>query len=138
MSARGILIADGDTKQRSEMAEYFSRQGYQVETTNSAVHAFCTILQKKTPVLLLGSDFDQKMSSAEMVNLLKMCNRQLAIILVSEQMLLPQSVKIREGGIFYQALRPESMDDRKEIRQAVECAFDKINRTSRKDRPVNS
>lgn len=131
MSERGILIADSDTKLRGEMADFFSRQGYQVETTNSAVHAFCSILQKKTPVLLLGSDFDHKISSAEMVNLLKMCNRHLAIILVSEKMLLPQAIRIREGEIFYHALRPETPNDHREVRQAVECAFDKINRTKR-------
>lgn len=131
MSERGILIADGDTKLRWEMADFFSRQGYEVETTCSAVHAFCSILQKKIPVLLLGSDFDRKISSAEMVNLLKMCNRHLAIILVSEKVLLPQAIKIREGEIFYHALRPESAENHQEIRKAVECAFDKINRTKR-------
>ncbi|GAM10503.1 hypothetical protein OR1_02792 [Geobacter sp. OR-1] len=129
MSERGILIADSDSKLRSEMADYFSRQGYQVETTDSAVHAFCAILQKKTPVLLLGPDFDRKISSAEMVNLLKMCNRQLAIILVSEKLLLPQARKIRQEDIFYHALRPESPNDHKEVHKAVECAFNKLNRT---------
>jgi DNA-binding NtrC family response regulator len=129
MGERGILIADSDTKLRLEMADFFSRQGYQVETTNSAVHAFCSILQKKIPVLLLGSDFDRSISSVEMVDLLKMCNKRLAIILVSEKMLLPQAVKIRQGEIFYHALRPETAEDHQEVHQAVECAFDRINRS---------
>lgn len=131
MSERGILIADSDTRLRSEMADFFSRQGYQVETTNSAVHAFCSIMQRKIPVLLLGSDFDRKISSSEMVTLLKMCNRQLAIILVSEKMLLPQAIKIREREIFYHALRPESVDDHKEVHQAVKCAFNRISRNAK-------
>lgn len=105
MSEKGILIADSDTKLRWEMADFFSRQGYQVETSNSAVHAFCSILQKKIPVLLLGSDFDRRISSTEMVNLLKMCNRRLAIILVSETMLLPQAIKIGDEEIFYNTQR---------------------------------
>ena len=131
MSERGILIADSDNKLCWEMADFFSRQGYEVETTNSAVHAFCSILQKKIPVLLLGSDFDRKISTSEMVNLLKKCNRHLAIILVSEKLLLPQAIKIREGEIFYHALRPETPNDHNEVQKAVECAFDKINRNKR-------
>lgn len=138
MSERGILIADSDTKLRWEMADFFSRRGYEVETTNSAVHAFCSILQKRIPVLLLGADFDRKISSAEMVNLLKMCNRELAIILVSENMLLPQAIKIREGEIFYHALKPKSLNDHQEVREAVECAFDKINRTRRLGPPARA
>lgn len=138
MSERGILIADSDTRLRSEMADFFSRQGYQVETTNSAVHAFCRILQRKIPVLLLGSDFDRKISSSEIVTLLKRCNRQLAIILVSETVLLPQAIKFREGEIFYHALRPETADDHKEVHQAVECAFKSISHNVKRRQVANA
>ena len=129
MNDRGILIADADTRLRGEMADFFSSRGYMVETSDSAVHAFCSILQKKIPVLLLGSEFDRSISPAELVRLLKMCNRHLAIIVVSEKMLLPQERRMRENGIFYHALKPGNPGDTGEIGEAVECAFRTISRS---------
>lgn len=125
---KGILIADKDSRLRREMADYFKTQGYSVETTDSAVHTLCTILEKETPVLLLGNDFDSRLSSSDLVQLLKKCNRHLAIVLVSERLELPQARKFRQEQIFYHALKPETMDDQEEIRQAVECAIDSVNK----------
>lgn len=125
---KGILIADKDSRLRREMADYFKTQGYSVETTDSAVHTLCTILEKDTPVLLLGNDFDSRLSSSDLVQLLKKCNRHLAIVLVSERLELPQARKFRQEQIFYHALKPETMDDQEEIRQAVECAIDSVSK----------
>lgn len=120
---RGIIIADKDTDVRKEVADIFIEAGYQVETTDSAVHVLCNILEKQTPVVLLGNDFDNKVTSADLIHLLKKCNRQLAVILVSDEASLPIVRKIRREGIFYHALKPSSPEDKEEIRQAVGCAF---------------
>ena len=125
MDERGILIADRDTEFREQVAGYFRDAGYQVETTDSAVHAFCSILEKQTPVVLLGNDFDKKIAAADLIHLLKKCNRRLAVILVSDELPLPIIRKIRVEGIFYHALKPGRSEDHEEIRQAVECAFGK-------------
>ena len=123
MTERGILIADKDTEARREVADYFADAGYKVETTDSAVHVLCNILEKKTPVVLLGSDFDNKVASTDLIQLLKKCNRNLTIILVSDECSLPVVRKIRKEGIFYHALKPRNPADREEIRQAVQCAM---------------
>lgn len=123
MSEREILIADKDTEVRKEVADIFIEAGYQVETTDSAVHVLCNILEKQTPVVLLGNDFDNKVTSADLIHLLKKCNRRLAVILVSDEESLPIVRKIRREGIFYHALKPSSPEDKEEIRQAVGCAF---------------
>lgn len=123
MNERGILIADKDTEVRKEVADIFVEAGYQVETTDSAVHVLCNILEKQTPVVLLGNDFDSKVTSADLIHLLKKCNRKLAVILVSDEASLPVVRKIRREGIFYHALKPSSPEDKEEIRQAVGCAF---------------
>ena len=123
MEEQNILIADKDTRYLQQLAEYFAVAGYQVETTNSAVHVICNILKKKAPVLVLGSDFDQKIDLPQLLQLLKKCNRHLAVILVSDEATLPMVRRIRKEGIFYHALRPVAPTDREEIRQAVECAF---------------
>ncbi|HEY3309636.1 MAG TPA: response regulator [Desulfuromonadaceae bacterium] len=123
MEDQGILVADKDTAFLREVAEYFSEAGYQVETTDSAVHVICNIIKKNTPVVLLGSDFDQKIDLLELVKLLKRCNRHLAVILVSDEASLPMVRRIRQEGIFYHALRPVNSEDMSEIMQAVKCAL---------------
>lgn len=123
MKEQGILVADKDTEFLREVADHFSDAGYHVETTNSAVRVISNILEKQTPVVLLGSDFDKKINLLELVRLLKKCNRHLAVILVSDEASLPIVKRIRQEGIFYYALRPVSPEDTNEIKQAVECAL---------------
>lgn len=123
MDERGIIIADRDADFRTQVAEYFRKAGYEVETTDSTVHVLCSILQKKTPVLLLGSDFDQKVSSSDLIHLLKKCNRHLNVIMISDDLPLNQARQVRKAGIFYQAMKPVETGDTEELGQAVECAF---------------
>ena len=123
MEEHGILVADKDTAFLREVADHFSEAGYHVETTNSAVHVISNILEKQTPVVLLGSDFDKKINLLDLLRFLKKCNRHLAVILVADEATLPKVRRVRREGIFYHALRPIAPIDREEIRQAVECAF---------------
>jgi DNA-binding NarL/FixJ family response regulator len=125
MEERGIIIADRDAAYRKEMADFFETSGYCVETTDSAVHVLCSILEKRTPVLLLGNDFDKKVATADLIHLLKKCNRNLNVIIVSDDMPLAQARRVREEGIFYHALKPATSGDTEEIGMAVECAFQK-------------
>ena len=130
MDERGIIIADRDAAFRKQVADHFKKAGYKVETTDSAVHVLCNILEKQTPVLLLGSDFDKKVSSADLIHLLKKCNRHLSVIMVSDDMPLAQARQVRQEGIFYHAMKPATASDTEELGMAVECAFEK-HRTSR-------
>jgi DNA-binding NtrC family response regulator len=123
MKEHGILVADKDTEFLKEVTDYFGDAGYEVETTDSAVHVICNILKKKTPVVLLGSDFDKKVDLLNLVQLLKKCNRHLAVIMVSDEESLPIVRRIRQEGIFYHALRPVTPEDKDEIKQAVKCAL---------------
>lgn len=140
MSEREILVADSDNEIRRQMAESFRDAGYDVETTDSAVHVFCTVLEKQIPVVLLGSGFDNKMALTDMVRLLKNCNRHLTIILVSDNESLPVIRTIRQEGIFYHALKPSGQHDTAEILSAVECAFNKTGKYDGKQakRPADS
>lgn len=60
---------------------------------------------------------------ARFVPLLKKCNRNLSIILVSDEMPLELVRQIRKEGIFYHALKPLENESWEEIRQVVACAF---------------
>lgn len=132
MSDREILVADSDSESRNQMADSFRDAGYNVETTDSATHVFCTVLEKQIPVVLLGSGFDKKMALAEMVRLLKKCNRHLTIILISDNETLPAIRSVRQEGIFYHALKPVGLEDTAEILSAVECAFNSTERNEGK------
>lgn len=122
---RGLLIADKDLDCRKQMAELFIEAGYNVIVTNSAANALDGILKNTAQVVLLGSEFDE-LTAADLIPLLKQCNRNLTIILVSADTSLPLIRKLRNEGIFYHALKPVNGEDKEEIRQAVKCAFESM------------
>jgi len=107
------------------MAELFIEAGYNVIVTNSAANALNGILKKTAQVVLLGSGFDD-LTAADLIPLLKKCNRKLSIILLTNDTSLPLIRKLRSEGIFYHALKPVNGEDREEIRQVVQCAFQKF------------
>lgn len=111
MEEKGILVADKDTRFLRHVADYFEGSGYDVEITESTVHILCNILNKHTPVVILGSDFDKRIDLVQMIHLLKKCNRHLAVILVSDESSLPQVRRTRHDEIFHHALRPVSDSD---------------------------
>ena len=106
----GLLIADKDVEARRQMADLFIEEGYNVTVTSSAANALHGILKRTAQVVLVGGDFDD-----------------LTVILVSGEKSPAFIRKLRREGIFYHALKPLDDEDREEIRQAVHCAFDRLN-----------
>lgn len=123
MTERRILIADKDPETRKRMADLFIETGIPVETTGSATRVLSDILQQQSPLVLLGAEFDENVAAADLIRLLKNCNRHLSIILIANNASLPSVRKFRQEGIFYHALKPVSSEDEEEICSAVECAF---------------
>ncbi|GLI37421.1 response regulator [Geobacter hydrogenophilus] len=121
----GLLIADNDTVARKELADLFIEAGYNVTVTNSAANALYGILKKTAQVVLIGSEFDN-FKAGDLIPLLKQCDRNVTIILVSDEDSLPVMRKLRKEGIFYHALKPVKPEDKEEIRQAVRCAFENL------------
>ncbi|MDA3902827.1 MAG: response regulator [Desulfuromusa sp.] len=119
----GLLIANKNQAAREQMATLFEVDGYAVTTADSVVNSLEGILDKSIQVVLLGGVFDEQQIS-KYVPLLKKCNRNLSIILVSDEMPLELLRRIRKEGIFYHALRPVADESWDELRQAVSCAFE--------------
>jgi len=119
---QGLLIAEQDMDSRKQIADLLIEAGYNVTVTNSAADAVEGILKKAAQVVILGSEFDD-LTATDLIPLLKQCNRNLTIILVSAEDSLPVIRKLRKQGIFYHALRPVNPEDREELCQAVKCAF---------------
>jgi DNA-binding NtrC family response regulator len=124
-----LLVADKNLEARKQMAAILIEAGYDVMVTNSAAKAIHDVLSNSAQVLLLGTELDE-FNSAELVPLLKKCNRHLAIILVGDDTPLPLMRKVRKEGIFYHALRPLESEGKEEIKQAVKCAIECLSRLS--------
>ncbi len=122
MKARKILIADKDSVARQQLADFFENSHYEVETTASAAYAIAKIVQKNEPIVILGDSFEEKIASVDVIALMRKCNKNLRIILVSDDSSLETLRQMREDGIFFHALKPHNQEDNEEIRSAVECA----------------
>lgn len=121
MDIPGVLIADRDGATRRQLSRIFRDAGYPVRTTDSAAEVLVEILRRETRIVLLGSAFDEPVSVAELIPLLKHCCRELVIILVADETSLPVLRRIRQEGIFYHALRPQQSQE-EDLRQVLECA----------------
>jgi DNA-binding NtrC family response regulator len=119
---QGILIMDENKGNLKQLAELFSEEGYQVTLTDSVASAVGGILKKTAQVVVLGSKCDDLMA-ADLVPLMRQCNKNLPIILIAADTSLALLRRLRCEGIFYHALGPVDKAGREEIRQAVHCAF---------------
>ncbi len=122
---RLLLIADEDVQARDNMTQLFGDTEYQVVAANSVDVVMRDVLKKEAQVILLGNAFDN-MPAGDLIPILKKCNRNLTIILVSNEESLPLLRKLRREGIFYHALKPSALEDREELLQAVRCAFENV------------
>ena len=123
-----LLVADKDVNARKQIANILIEAGYDVMVTDSAVKAIQDVLSNNAQVLLLGIELEG-LNCAELLPLLKQCNRNLEIILVANEAPLPLMRKLRKEGIFYHAFRPEESEGSEEIRQVVKCAIYNLSRT---------
>jgi len=117
-----LLIADKDAETRRRIVGFFNESEYSVIETNSVDVVLCNVLKKETKVIMLGSEFDG-LSAMEIIPLLKRCNQNLTIILISNEESLSHIRRVRKEGIFYHALKPVNGGDKAELRQVVHCAF---------------
>jgi FixJ family two-component response regulator len=117
-----LHIADRDKVTRRHIVRFFSGSEYRVIEADSMSVVLRNVLKREAKVILLGSEFDG-LSAMEIIPLLKRCNQNLAIILVSNVESPNLIRRLRKERIFYHALKPVNGDDRTEIRQVVQCAF---------------
>lgn len=110
---------------RDLMAGILKEAGYDVRMTDSAAVALRDTLKRSAEVVLLGSELDE-VTAAELIPLLKRCNRELSIILVADEVPLPLIRRVRREGIFYHVLKPLQAEDREELCTAVKCAFARL------------
>jgi DNA-binding NtrC family response regulator len=123
MYARKVMIVDRDTSAQKKMAGFFEKSNYEVTTTASAAYAIAQIVRKNQPIVILGDSFEEKISAVDVIALMRRCNKDLRIILVSDDSSLETLRRIREDGIFYHALKPVNQEDNEELISVVEYAL---------------
>lgn len=123
MYARKVMIVDRDVSTQKKMAAFFEQSNYEVTTTASAAYAIAQIVKKNQPIVILGDRFEEKISAVDVIALMRRCNKDLRIILVSDDSSLDTLRRIREDGIFYHALKPVNQEDNEELISVVEYAL---------------
>lgn len=124
MRSRTILIAYPDDVWVKSFSTFFHGAGYRVETAKVVSELLRRVRSGTVQVVLLGDEMEGVQAS-ELVPLLKGIDGKVQVIVISSEESLGRARRLRRAGIFYQAMKPVDME---ELRSAVECAFNKIDR----------
>lgn len=129
MKPRTILIAYQDEVWVKSLSTFFQGIGYRVETARAVSEIIRKVRNGKTQVVLMDDEVEG-VKACDVVPLLKKINSRVQVIMISSEGSLSLVRRLRGAGIFYQAMKPIDLE---EIRSAVECAFEKIERESPKE-----
>ena len=129
MQHKKILIAYQDDLWVRSLATYFHGQGYRVETVKALSEMIKKVRNGQHQVILLDDEIEG-LKACDVVSLLKKVNSKIQVIMISSEESLGPVRRLRGAGIFYQAMKPVDME---EIRSAVHCAFEKIERENAKE-----
>jgi DNA-binding NtrC family response regulator len=99
--------------------------GYRVETAKLVSEMIRKVRKGNIHVVLLDDEMEG-VKACDLVPLLKLKkDDKIQVIVISSEASLGLVKRLRGAGIFYQAMKPVDME---EIKSAVECAFEKIER----------
>ncbi len=126
MKSKTILIAYQDDLWGRSVSAFFHGIGSRIETTKIVSDMIRKVRNGKIQVVLLDDEIEG-VQACDLVPLFKKMNHKTQVIVISSEASLGLVKRLREAGIFYQAMKPVDLE---EIKSAVECAFEKIERES--------
>ncbi len=129
MRSKTILIAYQDDLWARSLSTYFHSVGYRVDTTKLVSEMIRRIRNGKTLLVLLDDEVEG-VRACDLVPLFKKINPKVQVIVISSEVSIGLAKRLRGAGIFYQAMKPVDLE---EIKSAVECAFEKIERENLKE-----
>ncbi len=129
MKSKTILIAIQDDLWIKSLSTFFHGMGYRIETGKVVSDLIRKVRNGKIQVVLLDDEIEG-VKACDLVPLFKKINEKIQIIVISSEPSLGLAKRLRGAGIFYQAMKPVDLE---EIKSAVECAFEKIERESPKE-----
>jgi len=124
MKSNTILIAYQDDLWARSLATHFHRMGYRVETARLVSDMIRRVRNGNIQVLLLDDEIEG-VKACDLVPVFKKINSHIQVIVISSEESIGLAKRLRGAGIFYQAMKPVDLE---EIRSAVGCAFEKIER----------
>jgi len=129
MKSKMILIAYQDDPGARSLYAFFHDVGYRVETAKMVSEMIRKVRNGEINIVLLDDEIEG-VKACDLVPLLKKINDKIQVIGISSESSIGLVKRLRGAGIFYQAMKPIDLE---EIRSAVECAFEKIERENLKE-----
>ena len=124
MKSKRVLIAYQDDPWVQSFSGFFHGTGCRVETAKGLSDLVRSVRGGAVDVVILDDEMEG-VKACELVPLIKKVNGTVQVIVISSEESLGPVRRLRGTGIFYQAMKPADLE---EIRSAVVCAFDKIDR----------
>jgi DNA-binding NtrC family response regulator len=124
MKPRTILIAYQDDLWVRSFSTFFNGAGYRVVTAKLVSDLLRKVRSGSIHVVLMDDEIEG-VKACDLVPVLKKINGIIQVIVISSEESLGSVRRLRGAGIFFQAMKPVDME---ELKSAVECALDKIDR----------
>ena len=129
MKSKTILIAYQDDLWGKSLSTFLHSIGYKVEMAKMVSEMIRKVRKGNIHVVLLDDEIEG-VKAYDLVPLFKKIDDTIQIIVISSEVSLGLVKRLRGAGIFYQAMKPVDLE---EIKSAVECAFEKIERENVKE-----
>ena len=124
MKSKAILIAYQDDLWARSLATHFHRKGYRVEMAKLVSDMIRRVRNGNIHVILLDDEVEG-VKACDLASIFKKINSRIQVIVISSEESIGVVKRLRGAGIFYQAMKPADLE---EVGEAVECAFEKIER----------
>jgi len=124
MKSQTILIAYQDDLWVRSLSTFLHGAGYRVETAKVVSEMLRRVRSGSIDLVLLDDEIEG-VKACDLVPLLKKIKGRIQVIVISSEESLGPVRRLRGAGIFYQAMKPVDLE---ELRSAVGCAFEKIER----------
>ncbi len=128
MKSKTILIAYQDEPGARSLSTFFGGMDYRVETAMMVSEMIRKVRKGNIHVVLLDDEIEG-VKACDLVPLFKKMDDKIQVIVISSEASLGLVKRLRGAGIFYQAMKPIDLE---EVKSAVECACEKIERESLK------
>ncbi len=129
MKSKTILIAYQDELSARSLAAHFHRMGYRVEVAKLVSDMIRKARSGNIHIILLDDEIEG-VKACDLVAIFKKINPRVQVIVISSEEEIGSVKRLRGAGIFYQAMKPADLE---EIKSAVECAFEKVERENVKE-----
>jgi len=129
MRSKRILIAYHDPLSARSLSNFLFNSGHIIEMAKGVSEAIRMVREGHIYVILLDEEIEG-VKACDLIPLLKGKSKEVQVIAVTSEESIEGARPLLGAGIFYHAVKPV---DSEEIRSAVDCAFEKIERENIKE-----